>query len=70
MASAPDGTVHVVQLATSGLVLHSIADGQVSHAKLVPDDAPPQLVVDRHGEPHVFYHALDELRHVFRGSCP
>ena len=35
----------------------------------LPDHVPPVLVVDRSGEPHVFYHALDEVRHVFRGHC-
>ena len=70
VAQAPDGTVHVAHRAPSGVALHIVTDSEIRHVRLAPDGVAPLLVVDREGEPHVFYQALDEIRHAFRGSCP
>jgi hypothetical protein len=70
LVATHDGSLFVAQVATSGLVLHTVSESKVSQAKLAPDRVRPVLLVDQRGEPHVLYHALDEIRHVFRGHCP
>ena len=65
-----DGTLRLVHTAPSGLVLHTIREGEASMVKLVSDNVAPLLVVGPDDEPHVLYYALDEIRHVFRGTCP
>jgi hypothetical protein len=70
MAAGHDGSVWVAHVEPKGISLAQVNDGQVTRSELVAEAVPPVLVVDRKGEPHVLFHALDEIRHVFRGKCP